>query len=113
MLQRRLRTSTSAQNVMIRREHIGPHGDRSETRCPPHHVHHSSTETTHQRIVLAWGQILFTELGGVWTQLDTEDTLAFEDKLAAQVHVLADATASLALLSDALGGTCRQLKQHL
>jgi hypothetical protein len=39
--------------------------------------------------------------------------LAYEDKLAAQVHVLEDATASLELLSDALGGTCRRLKQHL
>lgn len=71
------------------------------------------TETAHQRIVLAWGHTLFAELGRVWAQLDTEDTLAYEDKLAAQVHVLEDATASLELLSDALGGTCRRLKQHL
>ena len=71
------------------------------------------TETTHQRIVLAWGQALFAELGRVWAQLDTEDTLAYEDKLAAQVHVLEDATASLELLYDALGGTCRRLKRHL
>jgi hypothetical protein len=71
------------------------------------------TETTHQRIVLAWGQTLFAEVGRVWAQLDTEDTLAYEDKLAAQVHVLEEATASLELLSDTLEGTCRRLKQHL
>jgi hypothetical protein len=70
------------------------------------------TETTHQHIVLAWGQALFAELGRVWAQLDIEDTLAYENKLAVQVHVLEDATASLELLSDALGGTCRRLKQH-
>jgi hypothetical protein len=63
------------------------------------------TETTHQRIVLAWGQALFAEVGRVWAQLDTDDTLAYEDKLAAQVHVLEDATTSLELLSDALGDT--------
>jgi hypothetical protein len=71
------------------------------------------TETTHQRIVLAWGQTLFAEVGRVWAQLDTEDTLAYEDKLAAQVHVLEEATASLELLSDTLEGTCHRLKQHL
>jgi hypothetical protein len=71
------------------------------------------TETTHQRIVLAWGQALFAELGRVWAQLDTDEALAYEDKLAAQVHVLEDATASLELLSDALGGTCRRMTQHL
>jgi hypothetical protein len=71
------------------------------------------TETTHQRIVLAWGQALFAELGRVWAQLDTEDTLAYEDKLTAQVHVLEEATASLELLSDALGGTCRRMTRHL
>ena|SRR6266403_6006954 len=71
------------------------------------------TEATHQHIVFAWGQTLFTELGRVWGQLDAADELAYEDKLAAQVHVLEDATASLELLSDTLEGTCRRLKQHL
>lgn len=71
------------------------------------------TETTHQRVVFAWGQTLFTELARVWAQLDTDDALAHEDKVVAQVHVLEEATASFELLSDALGGTCRRLKQHL
>ena len=71
------------------------------------------TEAIHQRLVLAWGQALFTEFARVWAQLDTAETLAYEDKLEAQVHVLEDATASLELLSDTLEGTCRRLKQHL
>ena len=71
------------------------------------------SEATHQRVVFAWGQTLFTELARVWAQLDTDDGLAYEDKVAAQVHVLEDATASLELLSDALGGTCRRMTRHL
>jgi hypothetical protein len=71
------------------------------------------TEATHQRLVLAWGQTLFTELGRVWAQLDREEALAYEEKLAAQVHVLADATASLGLLAATLGSTRRRLKRHL
>jgi hypothetical protein len=71
------------------------------------------SEATHQRVVFAWGQTLFTELARVWAQLDTDDGLAYEDKVAAQVHVLEDATASLELLSDTLEGTCHRLKQHL
>jgi hypothetical protein len=70
-------------------------------------------EATHQHIVFAWGHTLFTELGRVWAQLGTDESLAYEDKLAAQVHVLDDATASLALLSDTLERTCRRLKRHL
>jgi hypothetical protein len=53
------------------------------------------------------------EVARVWAQLDTAERLAYEEKLAAQVHVLEDATASLALLSDTLERTCRRLKRHL
>jgi hypothetical protein len=70
-------------------------------------------EATHQRTVLAWGQTLFSELGRVWAQLDSAETLAYEDKVAAQVHVLEDATASLELLSDTLERTSRRLRRHL
>jgi len=71
------------------------------------------TEATHQRLVFMWGQVLFTELRRVWAQLDTEEALAYEDKLAAQVHVLEDATASLEQLYHTLGRSCRRLKRHL
>jgi hypothetical protein len=70
-------------------------------------------EASHQRAVLAWGQTLFAELGRVWAQLDTAERLAYEDNVAAQVHVIEEATASLELLSDALGGTCRRMTRHL
>jgi hypothetical protein len=71
------------------------------------------TEATHQRLVFMWGQVLFTELRRVWTQLDTEEALAYEDKLAAQVHVLEEATASLGQLYDTLGRSCRHLTRQL
>jgi hypothetical protein len=71
------------------------------------------TEAARQRVVFAWGQILFTELRRVWAQLDTAEALAYEDKLAAQVHVLEEATASLAELSRTLGRSCRRLKRQL
>jgi len=70
------------------------------------------TEATHQRLVFMWGQVLFTELCRVWAQLDTEEALAYEDKLAAQVHVLEEATASLGQLYDTLGRSCRRLTRH-
>jgi hypothetical protein len=70
-------------------------------------------EATHQRVVFTWGQTLFTELGRVWAQLEIDDALAYEDKVAAQVHVLEEATASLGLLYDTLEGTARRLKRHL
>jgi hypothetical protein len=70
-------------------------------------------EATHQRAVLAWGQTLFTEAGRVWAQLDSAETLAYEDKVAAQVHVLEDAAASLGLLSETLERTSRRLRRHL
>jgi hypothetical protein len=73
----------------------------------------TQTEAARQRVVFAWGQLLFTELRRVWAQLDTAEDLAYEDKLAAQVHVLEDATASLDQLSRTLGRSCRRLKRHL
>jgi hypothetical protein len=56
------------------------------------------TEASNQCSVFAWGQALFAELGRVWVQLDTEDTIAYEGVLATQVHVIEDATASQGLL---------------
>jgi hypothetical protein len=71
------------------------------------------TEISHQQVVFAWGQTIFTELRWIWARLESEEALAYEDKVAAQVHVLEEATASLRQLHDTLGGTCRRLKRHL
>jgi hypothetical protein len=70
-------------------------------------------EATQQHIVFAWGEVLFTGVERLWGQLETTESLAYEDKLAAQVHVLEDATASLGLLCQNLRRTSRRLKRHL
>jgi hypothetical protein len=70
-------------------------------------------EASHQQVVFAWGQTIFTELRRVWALLESEEALAYEDKVAAQVHVLEEATASLRQLHATLGGTCHRLKRHL
>ena len=71
------------------------------------------TEAIQQRVVFAWGQALFTELYQVWTQLETEEAMAYEDKVTAQVHVLEDATASLEQLYSTMHRTSHRLKRHL
>lgn len=71
------------------------------------------TEATHQRVVFTWGQALFTELRRVWAQLEMDEALAYEDKLAAQVHVLEEATASLGQLYHTLGRSCRRFTRQL
>ena len=71
------------------------------------------TETTRQRLLLAWGQALCAEAGRVWAALDAEETLAYEEKLATQVHVLDDAAASLRVLSHRMARTSRRYRRHL
>ena len=71
------------------------------------------TEANNQRIVFAWGEVLFSEVDRLWAELDTSERLVYEDKLAAQVHVLEDASVSLGLLSQSLRRTSPRLKRHL
>jgi hypothetical protein len=53
-----------------------------------------------------------TRLLRVWKQLEAQDGLAYEDKVAAQLHVLEEATSSLWHLHKALVRTNRTLKAH-
>jgi hypothetical protein len=69
-------------------------------------------EVAHDRLALEWGYIVVTRLLKVWKQLDTLDALAYEDKVAAQVHILDEATSSLWHLHKALIRTSRTLKGH-
>ena len=66
----------------------------------------------HDRLALEWGHIVVTRLLKVWKQLEAQDALAYEDKVAAQVHVLEEATSSLWHLHKALVRTNRTLKAH-
>jgi creatinine amidohydrolase/Fe(II)-dependent formamide hydrolase-like protein len=69
-------------------------------------------EVAHDRLALEWGHIVVTRLLKVWRQLEAQDALAYEDKVAAQVHVLEEATSSLWHLHKALVRTNRTLKAH-
>ena len=69
-------------------------------------------EVAHDRLALEWGHIVVTRLLKVWKQLEAADALAYEDKVAAQVHILDEATSSLWHLHRALVRTGRTLKAH-
>jgi hypothetical protein len=69
-------------------------------------------EIAHDRLALEWGHIVVTRLLKVWKQLEVQDGLAYEDKVAAQLHVLEEATSSLWHLHKALVRTNRTLKAH-
>jgi hypothetical protein len=69
-------------------------------------------EVAHDRLALEWGHIVVTRLLNVWKQLEALDAMAYEDKVAAQVHVLDEATSSLWHLHKALVRTHRTLKTH-
>jgi hypothetical protein len=69
-------------------------------------------EVAHDRLALEWGHIVVNRLLKVWKQLEAPDTLAYEDKVAAQVRILDEATSSLWHLHKALVRTSRTLKAH-
>jgi hypothetical protein len=69
-------------------------------------------ELVGQRMTLEWGQRLFTQLVNTWTVLDTYEALAYEDKVAVQMRVLDEATASLWHLHKRLLQANRMLKGH-
>jgi hypothetical protein len=69
-------------------------------------------EVANDRLALEWGHIMVTRLLRVWKQLEAQDAMAYEDKVAAQVHVLEEATSSLWHLHKALLRTNRTLKAH-
>jgi hypothetical protein len=88
----------------------------------PHSVGHSvadlteaaaiQAEVAHDRLALEWGHIVVIRLLRVWKQLETHEALAYEDKVAAQVRILDEATSSLWHLHKALVRTSRKLKAH-
>jgi hypothetical protein len=69
-------------------------------------------ELVGHRMALEWGQKLFTQLVNTWTALETYEALAYEDKVAVQMRVLDEATASLWHLHKRLLKADRLLKGH-
>jgi hypothetical protein len=69
-------------------------------------------ELVGHRMTLEWGQKLFTQLVSTWTTLEQCEALAYEDKVAVQMRVLDEATASLWHLHKRLLQANRMLKTH-
>jgi hypothetical protein len=69
-------------------------------------------EASGQRLLFEWGQYIMERLHGVWEQIENLDTLAYEDKVTAQVRTLEEATSSLCHLHHSLVATRRLLKRH-
>lgn len=70
------------------------------------------SELVSHRLALESGQKLFTQLVHTWTSLETFEPLAYEDKVALQMRVLDEATASLWYLHKRLVQGGRMLKSH-
>jgi hypothetical protein len=70
------------------------------------------TEAAGQHLLFEWGQVVLRRLHSVWRQLEGHEALASEDKVAAQVRTLDEATGSLWHLHKALVATRRQLQRH-
>jgi hypothetical protein len=69
-------------------------------------------EASGQRLLFEWGQNMMERLRGVWEQIEILDTLAYEDKVTAQVRTLEEATSSLWHLHHSLVASRRLLKRH-
>jgi hypothetical protein len=66
----------------------------------------------HDRLALEWAQLVVTRLLKVWKQLEVHEALAYEDKVAAQMRIMDEATSSLWHLHKSLVRTSRTLKNH-
>jgi hypothetical protein len=69
-------------------------------------------EFAQQRWAIEWGELVFAQLTRVWNHLEAHESLAYEDKVAAQIRVLDEATSMLWRLQKPLVHTRRLLKQH-
>lgn len=69
-------------------------------------------EVAQDRLALEWGQLLFTQLVRLWDCIEGHETLAYEDKVSAQIRVLDEATSTLWRLHRTLAQTRHLLKQH-
>jgi hypothetical protein len=69
-------------------------------------------EVAHQRLALMWVQMVCAQLLKVWSHIEDHETLAYEDKVGAQVGLFQQASTALWHLQRELARTCRHLKDH-
>ena len=69
-------------------------------------------EVSHDRLALEWGHLVVSRALKLWKQLEAHESLAYEDKVAAQVRVMDEASSSLWHLHKAMVRSSRTLKAH-
>jgi hypothetical protein len=69
-------------------------------------------EITDHRLALEWGHMLLTHTVQLWDDIEAHESLAYEDKVLAQVHMLDEASGSLWHLHKTLTQTRRMLQRH-
>jgi hypothetical protein len=69
-------------------------------------------EITNHQLALEWGQMVLAHAVQLWNNIEAHEALAYEDKVAAQVHMLDEATGSLWHLHKILTQTRRVLQRH-
>jgi hypothetical protein len=69
-------------------------------------------ELSQHRLAIEWAKILLDRVLRNWTQLETYEEIAYEDKVKSQLNLVNEATASLSDLHKTLGRFSQQLKTH-
>jgi hypothetical protein len=69
-------------------------------------------ELVQHRLALEWAKTLLDRLLRNWMQLETNEEIAYEDKVKSQLNLVNEATATLSDLHNTLGRFSQQLKTH-
>jgi hypothetical protein len=69
-------------------------------------------ELIEHRLALEWSKTLLERVLWAWMQLESYETISYEDKVNSQLSLLGEATASLSHLHKMLGRFGHQLKNH-
>ncbi len=69
-------------------------------------------ELAQHRLALEWAKTLLDRLLRNWMQLETCESIAYEDKVASQVNLVDEATDTLWHVHKDLGRFSRMLKDH-
>jgi hypothetical protein len=69
-------------------------------------------EITHHRLALEWGQMVFTRMVQLWNDIEAHESLAYEDKVVAQINILDEVAGSMWHLQKMLTQSRCMLQRH-
>lgn len=69
-------------------------------------------EVAHDRLALEWGHLVVSRVLKLWKQIEAHESLAYEDKVSAQVRMMEEASSCLWHLHKALVRSRCTLKAH-